>query len=203
MSESRAGLARRPLVIAAVAAVVVLVVAGVALWWTQGDGEHASDSPTPSSTGPAATPSTTAATTTSTPSPVEPVLEDGRHPVYLTGLDVEGRSVEFDLIRFLTGDEAFVAYQQEHPDFPEGMTGDYYIVNDNPRLRTLPVAGAVQVTVVENSESAADADTVAFEALPAYVSTGPMPRDEGMWPNPFWLTVSDGTIVAIEEQFLP
>ena len=203
---------RRHLAIAAVAAVVVLVAAGVAVGWARVDGEHASNSPTPSSNGPAttstapsgaATRSTTATTIASAPSPVEPVLDEGRDPAFLTRLDDADRTIEFDLIQFLTGDEAFVAFQEDHPDDPEGWANDYYIVNDNPRLRTLPVADDVEVTVVQTSEGAYDAHTIAFEALPAYVHAAPMPSDDRMWHNPFWLTVRDDMVVAIEEQFLP
>ena len=94
-----------------------------------------------------------ATTTTSTPAPVvtEPAaeatdLEDGRHPAFITALDVDGGTVEVDVIQFLTGEEARAAYEQETGD-PGGPPNDYYIKNENARLRTLPLDADVQVTI--------------------------------------------------------
>jgi hypothetical protein len=78
-----------------------------------------------------------------------PVLGDGHHPVFLTGIDMAARTVEFDLIQFLMGDEATAAYHEDQPDDPAGPPNDYYIVNDNPRLRRLPAAENVEVTVLD------------------------------------------------------
>jgi hypothetical protein len=130
-------------------------------------------------------------------------LEDGRHPAYLTSLDVGGHTIEFDLIQFLTGDQANAAYHEDHPDDPGGVPNDYYIVNDNPRLRTLPVAAGVAVSVVSTSESANDPHSITFEDLPGYLSGNPIPEEGRLWYNPFWLVVEDHTIVAIEEQYTP
>jgi hypothetical protein len=203
---------RRHLAIAALAALAVLVAAGVAVPWARSDGQHASNSrgsspsaPATTSEAPSAagTPSTTAATLASAPSPAEPVLEAGRHAVFLTGLDVANRTVEFDLIQFLTGDEALAAFQRDHGGDLEGWANDYYIVNDNPRLRTLPVADDVELTVVRTSESVYDTHSIPFEELPAYVAAGPIQSDQRLGQHPFWLTVRGDTVVAIDEQFLP
>jgi hypothetical protein len=134
--------------------------------------------------------------------PVEPVLGDGHHPVFLTGIDVAARTVEFDLIQFLTGDEATAAYVEDHPDDPGGPPNDYYIVNDNPRLRRLPVAENVEVTVLD-WEDGFQPQVIAFADLPAQLAADLVPDDDRIWPNPFWLTVNDDTIIAIEEQYIP
>jgi hypothetical protein len=138
--------------------------------------------------------------TTTTP----PVLEDGRHPVYLVVLDVPGGEVTFDLIQFLTGDEAVTAYREDTPEDPEGdPPNDYFIRNDNPRLRTLPVAGDVAVTVVRLGEApGAGSVPSSFEELPDHLDEQPPAEGRLAW-NPYWLTVEGDEVVAIDEQYLP
>ena len=130
------------------------------------------------------------------------MLDDGHHPVFLTGIDVAAGTVEFDLIQFLTGDEATAAYVEDHPDDPGGPPNDYYIVNDNPRLRRLPVAENVEVTVLD-WEGGFQPQVIAFADMPAQLAADLVPDDDRIWPNPFWLTVNDDTIIAIEEQYIP
>jgi len=195
-------------VVAALTVAIAAAAVGVAVA-TRDDG--ADRSQTTGSTAPAATaPSTTdadagggAATSAPLTSPSgEPVLEDGRHPAYLTDIDTAARTVEFDLIQFLTGDEATAAYIEDHPDDPGGPPNDYYIVNDNPRLRRLSVAENVQVTVLD-WEGGFKPQVIAFADLPAQLAADLVPDDDRIWPSPFWLTVNDDTVTAIEEQYIP
>jgi hypothetical protein len=202
-------------VIAASIAFVALVataVVGVVVATRDDGGDDAARSPAATSTEPPTTaPSTTdadagAGVTTTSPPPTsvsaEPVLEDGRHPVYLTGIDVAGRSLEFDLIQFLTGDEAIAAYDEAHPDDPGGPPNDYFIINDNPRLRRLPVADDVVVTVLD-WDGGFQPFVVAFADLPAELAGRPILDTGRLGGNPFWLTVDDDTVTAIEEQYTP
>ena len=210
---------RRPratrLVIATSIAVVVLVAAAVVgmVVATQDDGgDDAARAPTATSTEPPATaPSTTdgdvgggPATTAPPPTslPAGPVLEDGRHPAYLAGIDVAGRSVEFDLIQFLMGDEAIAAWDDAHPDDHGGPPNDYFIINDNPRLRRMPVADDVAVTVLD-WDGGFEPMVVAFADLPTELAAGRIPYEDRLAASPFWLTIHDGTVTAIEEQFIP
>jgi hypothetical protein len=97
---------------------------------------------TTSAASPASTvPVTTRATTTSEPV----VLADGRHPVLIKTVDVQGRRITFDLIQFLTGEAAIKAAAEDHQESPP--PNDYYIRNVNPRLRTLPVRSGATITV--------------------------------------------------------
>jgi hypothetical protein len=131
-------------------------------------------------------------------------LEDGRHPAFLTGLDVSGRTVTFDLIQFLTGDEAVAAYLEDTGE-PGGPPNDYHIRNVNPRLRTLPISDAVTVTVVRLGEpTGAGSVPWTLAELPAHLAETSPTEDLGRlsW-NPYWLTVADGEVVAIDEQYLP
>lgn len=134
-----------------------------------------------------------------------PVLPDGRHPVYLTGLDVTGRKLTFDLIQFLTGEEAKKAWVAAHPDEPDGPPNDYFIVNQNPKLRTMDFADPVTVIIVDMSGGGVGSKEIALAGLPARLAdTKPAEAgDKRLSYNPYWLTVEHNKITRIEEQFLP
>ena len=120
---------------------------------------------------------------------------------YLTDLDVAGRNVEFDLIQFLTGDEAISAYRQDHPGGFDVPPNGYYIINDNPKLRRLPVADDVAVTVLDWN-ARFQPKMVTFAELPAELAGRGVPGKD-LGSDPCWLTVDDGTVTAIDEQFIP
>lgn len=136
-------------------------------------------------------------------------LEDGRHPVYLTGIDASAGTVEFDLIQWLT-DDAAVDYVEAHEDEYPGLydqieeTGTYpydeLVVNESPRLRTLPVAPDTQPMVLMQPDGSFVPRSIDFAELPAYFDESPQ-HDGDISYFVFWLTVRDGEIVAMEEQF--
>jgi hypothetical protein len=202
MTESTPRHDHRRRLIAVGTLATTLVVGGTFL--AQRDrGQEADTSPaSPTTELPTTTPSTATPTTTPTTAVVT-VLADGRHPVYLTGLDVAERTVEFDLIQYLTGDEADAAFHDDSPGQSGGAPNDFYIVNDNPRLRTLPIARDVSVAVLGPPVSSTSAHVIALEAFPDYLAGDLVPADDRLWYNPFWLTVRAGEVVAIEEQFTP
>jgi hypothetical protein len=78
-----------------------------------------------------------------------PELEDGRHFGYLESIDLETpvSTVVFDLAYLLTGEEANQAAAEN--GYPTPVDNDYYIVNDNPRLRTLLVSPDIRIRLVD------------------------------------------------------
>jgi hypothetical protein len=150
-----------------------------------------------------------AGTNTATPRPSaspSSILPDGRSAVYLTKIDVGKRTITFDLIEFLTGDAAKKAWQKANPGSGEdGPPNDYFIVNDNPKLRTLPVADPVEVKVVDQQNVNGTASkTINFADATAYfVSLKPDQSDHRLSWDPFWITVVNGVVTKIEEQFVP
>ncbi|MFF5294272.1 hypothetical protein [Paractinoplanes globisporus] len=182
--------------------------AALALGGTAGCG--GSDSPADAA-GPSASsgmggPTTAPAdTATKPPASPTPVLADGRSPVYLTGLNAKGNTVTFDLIEFLTGDAAKAEWQKEHPEQPDGPDDDYLIVNNNKKLRTLPVAAGAKCVVLATL-GGTDTKTIAFADLPAFLKKQnkdlTVPKGE-IAVLPFWLTVKGGAVTKLEEQFLP
>ena len=106
----------------------------------------------------------------------------------------------FDLAYFLTGDEANQAAAEHGDETP--VPNDYYIVNDNPRLRTLALAPDVEILFIDWSRCC--------EPVPGEL--GPFARSfekhAGDSPYqgdtvPYWLTMEDGVVVKIEQQYLP
>ena len=146
------------------------------------------------------TPATTAAPapTAATPTTREPVvLADGRHPVYLKTVDPDRPTITFDLIQFFTGEAATKAAAEDGAESPP--PNDYYIRNVNSRLRTLPVRSDAPITVnvlgAQSSGSSTKDVSVTLDELAGY------------FPNsgtaPFWITVEQGQVTKIAQQFLP
>ena len=138
-------------------------------------------------------PSSTGATATSEPV----VLADGRHPVYLKTVDPDRPAITFDLIQFFTGEAATKAAAEDGKESPP--PNDYYIRNVNPRLRTLPVRSGAPITVnvlaAQTSGNSTKDVSVTLDELAGY------------FPNngtaPFWITVEQGQVAKIAQQFLP
>jgi hypothetical protein len=186
----------------------------VALGSCADDGTTAPASPPTRSATPAGTPSTATPTSTPTspvpsteapsspsPSPLD-VLEDGRHFGYIVSIDVPTRTIVFDLAYFLTGEEANEAAAEHGDETP--VPNDYYIVNDNPHLRTLAVAPDVEIRVIDWGHCC---EPVEGELQPfgdAFATEHH--RWDAMYQgaeSQYWLTVEDGVVVRIEEQYLP
>jgi hypothetical protein len=156
-----------------------------------GSGEPGGAEGTPATT--AAPPSTAATATTSEPV----VLADGRHPVYLKTVDPDRPTITFDLIQFFTGEAATKAAAEDGEESPP--PNDYYIRNVNSRLRTLPVRPDAPITVnvlaAPSTGSSTKDVSVTIDELATY------------FPNsgtaPFWITVAQGQVTKIAQQFLP
>lgn len=135
------------------------------------------------------------------PGAESPVLEDGRHFVYVRRAshpDTGPVTVKFDLAYFYTGGQA----EQKAAERGDEVVNDYYIVNDNPRLRTLPIADVVEVRYVLASRCC---ELQAWDIDPWLEAVGlsTNPSDHPGKNVPWWFTVEDGQIIRIEQQYLP
>jgi hypothetical protein len=138
------------------------------------------------------------APTTAAPATGEPaVLEDGRHPVYLKTVDPGRRTITFDLIQFFSGDAATKAAAEDGEQSPPD--NDYYIRNVNSRLRTLPVAADAPITAntltAQSSGSATKNVSLTLDELAGYFPT--------RGADPFWITVDQGQVTKMAQQYLP
>jgi hypothetical protein len=131
-------------------------------------------------------------------------LEDGRHFGYVRSVDADARTIEFDLAYFLSGEEANAAYQAAGGTGP--VPNDHFVVNDNPMLRTLTLAPDVRLRLLDWNhccETFFDGDLSLFAqaiAQQADVTDGDLIyRGQSQW----WITVENGFVTEIEEQYSP
>lgn len=160
-------------------------------------------SPPASPTTPASSPSPTPSPTTASASPSpSPTLEDGRHFGYIRSVDAEARTLRFDLAEFLTGEAANQAAAEHGDEVP--VPNDVYIVNDNPRLRTLPISPRLEVWVID-PKRCCDLTRGDVQLFLDAFATRHHPWDAPYQGRraPYWITVRDGVIVEIEMQYLP
>jgi len=120
---------------------------------------------------------------TPSPSP-SPALEDGRHFGYIKSaqLTAQPQFIVFDLAYLLTGDEANQAAADRGLETP--VPNDYFIVNDNPRLRALPPAPALLFQESFDQKKY------------------PPGNYKGKFSG-YWLTVKGGAVTKVEEQYFP
>jgi hypothetical protein len=138
-------------------------------------------------------------------SPGEALLGDGRHFGYVRSVDVDGGAIEFDLAYFLSGEEANQAYQEATGESGP-VPNDHFVVNDNPMLRTLTLAPDARLRLLDWNnccDSFFDGDLALFaEAIgeQADVTDGDLIyRGQSQW----WITVENGVVTEIEEQYSP
>jgi hypothetical protein len=172
------------------------------------DDTQASDTPTAAaspthSRSPKPTP---LASSTTTPAPtVDPdTLPEGLSFVYAKAVDDAATPVTFtfDLAEFLT-DQAAADAAAAHGDESPPPNG-YYIVNDNPRLRTMPMSTTVQIRYFPSSGSACcKLQPGTVDGLAAAVNGTAMTDYPDMSYALWRVVVQDGVIVRINQQYLP
>lgn len=131
-------------------------------------------------------------------------LQDGRHFGYVRAVDVDARTIEFDLAYFLSGKEANAAYRAAGGTGP--VPNDYFVVNDNPRLRTLALAPDAHLRLLDWNhccETFFDGDLALFARAIGdqedVTDGGLIYRGQSQW----WITVEHGVVTEIEEQYSP
>ena len=124
-------------------------------------------------------------------------LPAGTHDGYVTSVDPAKRTVSFDKVEILTGDAAVKAFQKENPGVTEGPPNDYFMVDDNKLVRTLPVSDGVTVAVVDVlTGDSVDPVPSSFAKLPAFLAV----KDNSTL---FKLTVENGEVTAMTGIYLP
>ncbi len=157
---------------------------------------------TPVTVSPTLSPSSSPSETLSPSPSSSSVLEDGRNFVFIKSIDVstDPATMTFDLAYFLTGDAANQAAAARGDETP--VPNDYYIVNDNSLLRTLPISPQVEVRIIDWLNCCELVDGT-FSGLAAAVAKN-HPKGSYLGRlSQYWITVTNGVIVKIEEQYLP
>jgi len=195
---------RNALIVGAILLALLSIGAGALIALT--DDERAQTTgPTPSSTptqtpGPSGSSEPSASVTPEPSVPESPALEDGHHFVYVKSMSMtsNGPRVRFDLAYFLTGARA----EKAAADHGDEVLDGYYIVNDNPRLRTLPLADEVDVEYIPESQCCELQPWKIDDWLDA-IGLSTNPSDYPGTNVPWWFTVEAGEITRIEQQYLP
>jgi hypothetical protein len=147
----------------------------------------------PTSAGPTSPTSTRAGTTGA----ASPDLADGRHAARITRVDAAGGQITVDVVRLFLGDAAARAAQQDgSEEIPP--PNDVWIRNTRSALRTLPVAPAAPITV--NVHGAAESGSATKNIVKTLAELADI---DGLEHGIFWLTVADGQVTRIAEQYLP
>lgn len=202
---------KKALIIGAIVAALLVFGLGYLLG-TGGNDEQAASptvSPTPRQTSdaPSTTPSestTPSASAVATDEPAGDTLPDGTYFVRLT--DIQGGEegplqLQYDLAYFLTGEEANQAAADRGLETP--VPNDYFIVNDNPKLRLTPLEGVYSVKYIPEG-SGLSTPVKAHEAqflgwMGETVQTDFPPKDTSWW----WITIQNGSVTKIQQQYLP
>jgi hypothetical protein len=201
---------RTVLVIALLAAATACAddpVVGSATGATGGPSGPTPTGPAPTASGPTATGPTATGPTATGPITTgsEAEIEDGRHFGFIESVDLEALALEFDLAYFLTGEEANAAAEEHGDEVP--VPNDYYIVNDNPKLRTLGVAPNLEIVLYDWDRCCDETIEGSLEGLAEAINGGePVTVDGHLYQgplSPYWLTVEGGAVTRIEEQYLP
>ena len=126
---------------------------------------------------------------------------------YIRDIDLQARKLDFDRAQLLTGAEASAAARADgvigHGDV---VPNDYYIRNRERTFRVLPLAPEVRVTT-------APCDPACRARVPGHLrglaqsfhvpETLTLAHPYRGTHSQYWLTVRDGRVVAIDEQYLP
>ena len=117
-------------------------------------------------------------------------LADGVYPTFVRAVDVQGATVTVDVLQVFVGAEQHQAAIEDGVDWQSVMYDPAYIRNENPLLRTLPVAADARITFLGGCESS---NTQAgLNQL----------RREGVGSETYYfeMSVIDGTVVAIDQR---
>lgn len=119
-------------------------------------------------------------------------LPDGEWFGYFDGVSAD--EIQFDLACWFTGDAAALAAAEDGEESPP--PNDFYVRNVNPTIRAIPVAGDATVTWLPNPGDPATEEKVPYSDWTTQRGT----RD---YQPGAWLTIKDGRVVEIQEQYVP
>ncbi|HEV8058109.1 MAG TPA: hypothetical protein VGQ01_06390, partial [Actinomycetota bacterium] len=211
------------LIVAAVVAILVVGGAVLAFALSDGDKEKAASGPTgaTSVTGPTSPTGTTDPSTEPTGptgatgqdtgnagcagATAPETLADGTYFGFLESLDVDTGVSTFDLACFYTGEEANQQAAARGDEVP--VPNDVYIVNDNPATRDVPVDPSAELLLIDWNACCETGPGATLDGLASALGHKNFVEIDG-WKyagslSPYWVTIANGQIVGIEEQFLP
>jgi hypothetical protein len=120
-----------------------------------------------------------------------PVLPDGDTTAYITKVDAANDRIVVDVVQVFNDDKAVKAAiaDGEKPSEAKYLTG--WVRNENPRLRTLPLAGGLDVRLLGGCEESGTDRAAVLSRLADHA------KRKG--PYYFTLSVADGKVKRIQE----
>ena len=120
-----------------------------------------------------------------------PVLPDGDTTAYITKVDASNDRIVVDVVQVFNDDKAVKAAiaDGEKPSEAKYLTG--WVRNENPRLRTLPLAGGLDVRLLGGCEESGTDRAAVLSRLADHA------KRKG--PYYFTLSVADGKVKRIQE----
>jgi hypothetical protein len=132
-------------------------------------------------------------------------LQDGRYVTFIRSAVDDGASLDFDLAVWFTGNEANIAASVDgETDIP--VPNDYYIHNADPTTLSLPVDDEVVVTSVwydYDTDPDLENDIITYQEFLNVIQSDDAGVQSALRTSPWWVTVEDGKIVALDEQYVP
>jgi hypothetical protein len=119
--------------------------------------------------------------------------QNGEYAVLLSTVDVRTRTISFDVIQYLVGDDAVREHRRIDPTGPGGPPTDYAIVNASARFDRATVSSEPRVRVLSPELVLV---TSTFQRLPPERTSGRQP-----WLGLYWLTFQGGVVTEICEQY--
>ena len=123
--------------------------------------------------------------------PTPPVLEDGKHAAYVRKVDTGRNTVVVDVVQVFRDRDAVEAAVKDGESRDTAKFRTVYLRNENPRLRTLPLAGDLRVNLIGCEEEPAASRDVLLAKLADNA------RSETFF---YELTVDRGTVRRIDER---
>jgi hypothetical protein len=126
----------------------------------------------------------------------------GTYAAHVVAFDSASLSLEFDVVQWLSGEDAIEVYRRDHPDDPQGMPpDDYVLVNESPQVRTAPLRRDATILLPPSLEVAdASVSAATVDDLTSFVPTAGPAEEFG---NIFWLTFGAGEVTDLCFQYRP
>jgi hypothetical protein len=138
-----------------------------------------------------------------------PPLSDGRYlgNLVAVGANQDPPRLVIDVEQWFTGDAATEAARADG-QLPPGETtvpDGFYIRNQNPRWRTIEIdpATTVALTVWPNGQVGAPQVMTLDRFGTLFNVIGGGASADALHYDPYWITVQNGNVVAIHQQYLP
>ena len=125
------------------------------------------------------------------PAPKPPVLADGRYDAFIRQVNTRGDYLVVDLVQVFEGQAAVDAAVADGQSRETAQVLYTYIRNQNPRLRTLPLASNLRVDLLGGCEDS----TLSKQALLDKLASNA--KIAGVYY--YTLTVKDGAVQRIDE----